>query len=84
MSSNFSKLNWADVKSAIVYAVLTALAALIVYLIGLGDVFLLTFKPVVNIFVLSLAAAILSVIKHALTTSDNKFIGAVDLTPKEE
>lgn len=83
MGSNFTKLNWADLKSALVYAVLAALAALLVYVIGLGDLFLITFKPIVNIFGLSLAAGILSVIKHALTTSDNKFIGAVDLTPKK-
>lgn len=71
------KLNATNIKSAIIYAILTAVAAMLAYIIGLGDIFAISIKPLVNIGVLSLAVGILSIIKNLLTTDEGRFLGTV-------
>ncbi len=79
MNSNLMTLNWTEIKSALVYAVLTALAAMLVHVIGVGDIFALSVKPIVNIGVLSFAVGMLSLIKNLLTTDKGKFVGVVQV-----
>lgn len=77
MSSKFGRLDGTDIKSALVLAGLTAAGAGLAYIIGLGDLFLIQFKPLVNVVGISLAVGLLSIIQSALTTKQGNFIGAV-------
>ena len=83
MKSPLFKLSWTEIKSALVYALLTALAAMLAYIVGLGDIFSISIKPLVNIGAMSLAVGILSVIKNLLTTSEGDFLGAVKVKEPE-
>lgn len=77
------KLNVVNVKSAFIYAVLTALAAMLTYIVGLGDVFEISVKPLVNIGVLSLAVGLLSIIKNFLTADSGKFLNTVKVVEEK-
>ena len=77
------KLNLVNLKSAFIYAVLTALAAMLTYIVGLGDVFEISVKPLVNIGVLSLAVGLLSIIKNFLTADSGKFLNTVKVVEEK-
>jgi len=73
-------INSADVKSALVSGLLTMVLAMAGYLIGVGDVFAIDVKTLVNVGALSALTAIVSVTKSFLTSnSTGKFAGAVTI-----
>jgi hypothetical protein len=71
------KLNLVEVQSAIVYGLLTALVGILGYVIEIGDIFLLDWKNLVNIAVISFSITMISLIKNFLTDSDGVFAGIV-------
>lgn len=83
MDSNLGTLSWANIKSALVYVFLTATLSILIYIIGIGDIFLISTKSLVNIGVMSLATGFVSVIKSFLTTSEGKFLGVVSVVPEK-
>lgn len=76
-------LSWVEVKSALVYAVLSAVLATLMYVIGIGDIFKIEMKALINIGVMSLFVGITSIIKNFLTSSSGKFLGAIQVKPGE-
>ena len=75
--SNFFTVSATELKSALVYAVLTAVLSMLVYVVGIGDIFAISLKPVVNIGAISLGVGLISIIKNLLTTKEGMFVGAV-------
>lgn len=73
-------INWLNVKSALVTGILTAVLAIAVYLVSLGDVYKANTHDLVNVGSLALLTTLISLIKSFLTTSDGKFLGAVKVT----
>jgi len=59
-----------NIKSALLSTVLMAIVGMAVYVIGLGDVFLIELKPLVNVGAIALLTGIVSVIKSLLTSYD--------------
>lgn len=76
-------IQWANIKSALVYVFLTASLSILVYIIGVGDVFLISGKSLINIGVMSISTGLVSVIKSLLTTNDGKFLGVVSVVPEK-
>lgn len=77
--SKFLTLNATNVKSAVVSGLLTALLAMAMYVIGLGDVFAINTKEITNIGAMALITSIVSLLKSLLTTDDGKFMGSVEV-----
>ena len=75
--SGLFALNWTNIKSALVSAVITAILAGAGYIIGVGNVFQIDVHAFVNVLALSALTALVSVIKSLLTTSQGNFVGAV-------
>lgn len=75
--SNLLSLNLTEVKSAIVYALLTALLQICIYIAGVGSIFKVEWHTLVDIGVIALIVGFISIIKNLLTTSDGKFLGAI-------
>ncbi len=71
-------LSLGNFKSALVSAFVTAVLGMAGYVIGVGDVFNLNFHSLINIGVLSLLTAIVSLLKNFLTTDSGKFLNVVD------
>lgn len=78
MSKLFT-VNMVNIKSALMFALLIAVIEVLVYVIGVGDVFALDFKAVVNALVFPFLGAVLSLLKSFLTTSGGKFAGIVQV-----
>ncbi len=72
-------LNWTNIKSAIVYAFLTAILSMGGYVIGLGDIFKVQSHAIINIGVISALTAIVSILKSLLTNSQGQFMGVVQV-----
>lgn len=69
INSGLFKLNWIDVKSALVSGVITGILAIAGYIIGVGDVFAIDVHAMVNVGALALLTSVVSIIKSLLTTS---------------
>ncbi len=80
--TNIFSLSWTNFKSAFVFAVLTAFVAVIVYILGLGDVFKIDGHTITNIGVMALLNGVLSLLKSFLTTDTGKFLGVTTVVPK--
>ncbi len=74
MSTIFN-ISLTNLKSAIVFAILTAVVAMMIYVIGLGDIFLVDTRTIVNIGAMSLLNGILSLLKSFLTNANGEFLG---------
>ena len=77
--SNILNINWQDIKSALVSTLLMGILAVLVYILGVGDIFALDIKSLLNCGVMAIAAGLVSVIKSLLTTENGNFIGAVNI-----
>jgi hypothetical protein len=75
MNTGIFTLNLASFKSALVSTVLMAILAMLVYIIGLGDVWQIDLKALTNIGILALATGLVSLIKNFLTSNDGNFAG---------
>lgn len=75
--TNLFKLDLVEVQSALVYGLLTALGAVLAYVVQIGDVFKLDWRVIVNVAVISFSIFLLSLIKNFLTDSEGKFVGLI-------
>lgn len=71
------QLSWANIKGALISAIITAVLAIAGYIIGVGDIFNIDVHALVNVGALSALTALVSVIKSLLTTQSGDFVGAV-------
>jgi hypothetical protein len=78
------KINWVNVKSAIVYGILTAILAMLIYAIGVNDVFKLDWRQLLNSGVFGFLVVIVSLIKNLLTTNDGKFLWITTVIPDKK
>lgn len=77
-------ISWINIKSALVYGVLSAFLAMIIYAVGVGDVFLIDWKELANAGVYGLLVVLVSFIKNLLTTDKGNFVGLVKVIPPTE
>lgn len=63
------------IKSALVSAILMAVVSMSGYVIGLGDVYSIDSKVLINTGIISLLTALVSLIKSIGTTDGGKFAG---------
>lgn len=71
MNSGIFKLNWKDIASAVVSAVVIAILG---YLATLTNFYTLSFHQVINI---GIAAGVTSLLKSFMTTDSGNFVGTV-------
>ncbi len=64
-----------NIKSALVSTVLMAILSMLVYIVGIANIFLIDWKVLLNIGIISLATGLVSLIKSVLTTKDGKVAG---------
>lgn len=74
MNNGILKLTWVNINSALVYG----LVAMAVYIVGVGDLFILNWHMLINTFVLGVLS---SLIKNLLTTNQGNFAGMVKVIP---
>lgn len=77
------ELSWTNIKSALIYGLLSGFLAIALYAINIGDVFNLDWKALVNSGVFGFLIVIVSLVKNFLTNTDGKFLGIVKVTPAE-
>ncbi len=75
------KLDWTNVKSALVYGVLSAFLAIALYINEVHSVFLIDWKALVNAGVFGGLTAVISLIKNLLTTNSGNFLGIINVIP---
>ncbi len=66
-----------NIRSALVYGILTALMLMAIYVVGIGDIFKIHYRTLLNIGVISLLTTFISLVKNLLTNSKGKFAGIV-------
>lgn len=81
--SNIFSISLTNIKSAVVFSLLTAFVAMIVYVIGLGDLFKVDLHTIANIGGLAFLNGILSLLKSFLTTADGEFLGVTKVVGKK-
>lgn len=77
MESGIGKLDWVNIKSALVFGILSAVLAMGMYVVGVGDIFALDGKALANAGVFGGLNTLLSLLKSLLTTDSGNFVGAV-------
>jgi len=80
----FLQLDWTNVRSAVVYGLLTMLVAGLDYVLKLGDTSLIHIHDLTNVMVLAGGVFFISLLKNLLTTSSGKFLGSVQVTPPKQ
>ena len=75
------KLNWINVKSALVYGLLWGLLAVFIEIKEIGDVFKLNWQDLLNVFVMAGLAIVITLVKNILTTDSGNFVGAIKVIP---
>ena len=65
------------IKSALVSTVIAGILAGAMYVVGVGDVFAIEIKALINVFSLAALSGVVSLIKAGLTTTQGDFVGAV-------
>lgn len=72
-------MNFTNIKSALVSAVLMAILTVAGYVISLGNIFAIDWKVMANLGVISLLTGLVSLIKNYLTNDDGKFVGTLQI-----
>lgn len=91
MKNGLFKLDWANIKSAIIYG-LVAMAVVFVLsvaesIINAGSIFGVDWSNVVDqgaIKTLGVFVTLVSVVKNLLTTDKGNFLGAVEVIPEKK
>lgn len=79
MKNGIFTLDWASIKSALISTLLMAILAMVMYIIGLGDIWSIDAKAITNIGVMAFLTGIVSLVKSFLSTDGGKFMGSVDI-----
>lgn len=77
-------ISWINVKSALVYGLLSALLAIGIYTMGVGDVFKIDWQVLLNAGIYGFLTVIVSLLKNLLSDSSGKFLGLIQVIPKIE
>jgi len=73
--SKFLRINWLDVKSALVSGVIMALVVVISEILVVGDIFSLDWMLLANTAVIAFLTVIVSFLKSLLTTKEGMIAG---------
>lgn len=91
MKNGMFKLDWANIKSAVVYGLLTLgvtfLLSVVETILKAGSVFHINWHQVVDggaMAVLPVFITMISLLKNLLTTNSGKFLGIVKVVPPVE
>ena len=76
-------ISFTNIKSALVYGVLTAILMMALYAVSVGDVFALNMKELTNAGVFGFITVVVSLLKNLLTTDGGKFLDVIKVTPAE-
>lgn len=76
MDNGLLTLDWGNVKSAIISTIIVSLGATLAYIIGVGDIFKLDWREIINIAIMAGAG---SLVKNFFSTNDGKFLGKIQL-----
>lgn len=83
MKSQFLSFNWTDFKSALVSGLITvlgtALSAVVLYVIGLGNIFIIDWHTLANTGVMAGLVVLVSLLKAYFTTPQGSFAGLVKI-----
>lgn len=63
------------IKSALVSGVIMGILSGLIYIVGIGDIFALNLKSLINVVAIAIATSIVSFIKSSLTSSEGIFAG---------
>lgn len=84
MKNGIFKLDWANIKSALVYGLLWALLAMAIDIEKAGSIFNIDWKMIVDGGAIAFIAAVVSLLKNLLTTNQGNFLGVVKVIPETE
>lgn len=84
MQNGILKLSWINIKSALIYGLLSAIVSVGVYTGSVGDVFALNSHALVNAFVFGFLAVFVSLVKNLLTTEAGNFLGIAKVIPSTQ
>jgi len=71
------RISWSNIKSAFIYALLILIIEILVYIIGVGSVFKIEWKSLIDAGLLPMFIFAVSILKNFLTTSKGNFLGFV-------
>ena len=77
MQNGIFKLDWANVRSAIVYGLLWGAVAMLAQVQSAGSIFNLDWKGVIDAGVIAGIGVVISVVKNMFTTNSGNFLGVV-------
>lgn len=78
------KLDWTNIKSALIYGLLAVMLAIGLYLTEVGNIFLIDWRALANAAVFGGLSVVISLIKNLLTTNSGNFLGVVSVIPDKE
>ena len=78
------KLNWVNVKSALVYGFMWGFLAVLITIKEVGDIRNLIWIDLVNVFIMAGLGFIIPLIKNFFTNDAGKFAGIVTVIPNKE
>ncbi len=74
-------VNTINIKNALVTIFITAIVTVFVYIVGLNNIFQISWHTLINLGVISLLNGFISLAKSFLTDNSGKFAGAVKIVP---
>ena len=77
MKSTLFNITKEDVKGALVSAGFMAIIAILIYIKDLGSIWLIDWKDLADVFIMSLIVYFISISKNFFTTKDGKFLGLI-------
>jgi hypothetical protein len=77
------KLNLVNIKSALVYGLLSAILEVCIAMISVGDVFNFDWHALLNAGVFGFLIVFVSLIKNLLTSDSGNFVGVIKVTQPE-
>ena len=81
MNNGIFKLDWVNIKSALVYGGFWALLTVLIQIQEAGSIYGLDWKTLLNAGILAFIAIIISLVKNLLTTNSGNFAGVVKVIP---
>lgn len=81
MKNGILKLNWENVKSALVYGLMWGILAIIIQIKEIGSIFNLDWYMLANVFVMALIGFVIPIIKNLFTTKSGNFLGVIKVIP---
>lgn len=69
----------ANIKSALISALLMGILAMAVYTLGVGDIWKIDTRALINVGIMSLLTGVVSMLKSMMTTSEGNFVGVIKI-----